>query len=381
MDHLRLTCKPKIDDLKILIKATKGEISALEKELYKKPDDKALVRKIYLLEEHLKKQKSHPLLKKWIFNNATIQALLSSFQNHKGSFIQECDEISGWLQFIEQPSQAGARGEMLSLMNQGLKNYSVSRKDDSLSVDIEYAHINLIGTTQPEILKKFMKGDDGLIQRFQIVYPDYVNGPRLVDAKAPASSRIQLAGKLFELILSDPKEYAPIDQDSELGILKFDDDAYSFYVDFEARIRDFKIGASNKMISFYDKSMSFFFNLCCAYHVIEYVKGEDQVIKRNHAEMAMKSVLVFFDHIQRIYEPEEYGTDETMLASIAKMSRKIPKDRMFSKREIREKVRKFSKENFEWCFKHLIETSVIIDTGEIIEKSKSNYFRYSNKNK
>jgi hypothetical protein len=294
-----------IEDVQEKIKFARGQLKNFIKKSEKEPDNKFLIKEILDTEKAIIRLEQNPLLKSWIVNNITVQSLMKIFSEHSGSYLQEWDEISGWLEFIEQKTQAGARAEFLSLINQGITDYRVDRKDKELSVFVDYAHVNLIGTTQPNLIKPFIAKEDGLIQRFQIVYPDFTKPTSMTDEKEDVTLIIPLAEKIFDLIINPISNYFEVSKDG-LGILKFNDDSYDIYFKFDQYLREIQIGASSRMISYYDKAMSFFFNLCSIYYFLEFKADQEKTIQKNHAEMAVKTTLVFFEHVKRVYSPDEY---------------------------------------------------------------------------
>lgn len=319
---MKATKAKEIEEIEERIKGAKGLLKQMIKNLEKHPDDKALLKEVVSVERSIAKLESHPLLKGWMVNNVTIQSLMKLFQEHKGSYLQEWDEISGWLEFIEQKTQAGARAEFLTLINQGMTDYRVDRKDKTLSAVVEYAHINLVGTTQPHLIKPFLEKEDGLIQRFQIVYPNFVKPETMTDEKEDVTLMIPLAEKIFDLIISPVEKYFELNREG-LGILKFNDEAYDVYFEFDKYLRSIQKGSSTRMISYYDKALSFFFNLCSIYYYLEFKTDNDKAIQKCHAEMAVKTALVFFEHVKRIYSPDDYddlnalGSEKVIMEIIA----------------------------------------------------------------
>ena len=359
-----------IETIKEKIKSSKGVLRNKLKDLEKQPDNMALVKEITLIEKGITRLETHPLLKDWIVNNVTVQSLMKIFSDHAGAYIQEWDEISGWLEFIEQKSQAGARSEFLTLMNQGMTNYRVDRKDSELSVIVDYAHINLIGTTQPNLIKPFLMKEDGLIQRFQICYPNFEKPITMTDEKEDHKLILPLAGKILELILQPISSFFEVDKEG-LGVLKFSDDAYDVYFEFDKYIRDIQAGANSMMVSYYDKSMSFFFNLCAVYYFIEFTPDKEKTISKKQAEMAVKTVLVFFEHVKRIYSPDDYvdlgevKTETVVLNIIESLTAKT-----FNASSICRKKKSLDPKEVDQVLKKLSNDGKIKPTGKKVSGSK-----------
>lgn len=363
-----------IDEVEEKIKALRGLLKKMNKDLEKNPEEKEKIKEVMLIEKSIKRLMSHPLLKKWIINNATIQSMMSSFQDHSGAYLQEWDEISGWLEFVEQKTQAGARAEFLTLINQGMTDYSIDRKDKELSAFVQYAHVNLVGTTQPHLIKPFLVKEDGLIQRFQIVYPNFIKPDTMTDEKEDNSLMIPLAEKIFNLIINPTENYFEVNKDG-LGILKFNDDSYDVYFEFDKYLRNISKGASNRMISYYDKAMSLFFDLCATYYYLEHKTDSEKMIQKHHAKMAVSTALVYFEHTKRTYSPQEFedpsakSTQSIIMEIIGSMD-----GNDFNASSICKKRRSLDTAEVDECLKKLAKDGKIKPSGKKVTGSKYELF-------
>lgn len=359
-----------IEDVQEKIKYNRGQLKKLMKQAEKEPDNTLVIKDIVMIEKAITKLESHPLLKGWMVNNVTVQSLMKLFQEHKGSYLQEWDEISGWLEFIEQKNQAGARAEFLSLINQGITDYRIDRKDKDLSAFVEYAHVNLVGTTQPHLIKPFIEKEDGLIQRFQIVYPDFTKPVTMTDEKEDSTLLIPIAEKIFNLIINPVSDYFEVSKDG-LGILKFNDESYDVYFELDKYLREIQTGASSRMISYYDKALSFFFNLCAIYYYLEHRSDQEKAIQKHHAEMAVKTVLVFFEHVKRVYSPDEYydvksiNTEKVVMQIILDADKKE-----FNATYIVKKKKSLDAKEVDAILKRLSSENKITPTGKKVVGSK-----------
>ena len=70
-----------------------------------------------------------------------------------------------------------------------------------------------------------MDKEDGLIQRFQVVYPDFTKPIEMTDEKEDIKLMIPLAEKVFNLINLPLSDFFEVNKEG-LGILKFNDEAY-----------------------------------------------------------------------------------------------------------------------------------------------------------
>lgn len=374
IDTMKRIRENEIDEAMAKIKSTEAVIRKLREDTKKQSENKELFKEIILMEKALKKLKSNPLLKSWILNNATIQAIMKECATISGAYLQHTDELAGWLDFIDQKNQAGARGEFLTLMNQGMTSYTISRKDENLSMYIDYAHVSLIGTIQPQPAKRFISTHDGLMQRFQIVYPDYVPSIEMVDEKENQEYFKALVEKVFNLLTMSNDSFFEVNK-SGLGVLRFDDDAYTIYSKLVGQINLTSSLSDDDMQAFLSKSMTFFYTLCAVYYYLEFKPDQERRVNKRQATMARETMLVFIEHMKRIYKPEEFinSGDNVKVNEIDAIIETMPKE--FNASMIKKINRAL---NIDAITEHLNQ---LTERGELLNTNKkakgSRYFIFS----
>jgi hypothetical protein len=71
--------------------------------------------------------------KNYMVNDATIQALQDLMSRYPGAYMQYTDELAGFLALFNQRGQEQARQVCLQLMNGGVHNANIERKNKELS--------------------------------------------------------------------------------------------------------------------------------------------------------------------------------------------------------------------------------------------------------
>jgi hypothetical protein len=114
---------------------------------------------------------TQPTFECYLNNDATPEALLSTIGESNGITIYR-DELLGWFNDFGRYAKSGEVETYLSLYNNS--DIKVSRKGEG-TIIINDPFLSVIGTTQPNTLKKFLKNetmiDNGFIQRFLFVFP------------------------------------------------------------------------------------------------------------------------------------------------------------------------------------------------------------------
>lgn len=141
-----------------------------------------------------------PVRRRYQTNDATVEKLGELLRDNKNGIAIFRDELIGFLQSIERDGQEGARAFYLEAWN-GTGSFVYDRIGRG-TVDIEAAIVSILGGIQPGPLGAYLskatknQGDDGFIQRFQLlVWPD-VPGWKNVD-RAPAAEHRGVVEQLF----------------------------------------------------------------------------------------------------------------------------------------------------------------------------------------
>lgn len=136
-----------------------------------------------------------PKRRRYLTNDTTVEKLGELLNENPRGMIVFRDELAGWLRSLDKDGQEGARSFYLEAWN-GNGRYTFDRIGRG-TLDIEAAVVSIIGAIQPGPLQAYLReavkgggGDDGLLQRFQlVVWPDCPPGWRNIDHWPNAEAR------------------------------------------------------------------------------------------------------------------------------------------------------------------------------------------------
>ncbi|NOS76296.1 MAG: DUF3987 domain-containing protein [Methyloglobulus sp.] len=139
-------------------------------------DKKFAAAKQVLLENP--EQPDKPTRTRYLVNDATVEKLGELLNENPNGLMLYRDEISGFLKTIDREDRSNDRAFYLECFN-GLGRYTYDRIGRG-TIDIESLCLAILGNIQPGVLRPYLNqaakgatGDDGMIQRFQLmVWPD-----------------------------------------------------------------------------------------------------------------------------------------------------------------------------------------------------------------
>ena len=175
-------------------------------------------------------------VRRYLVNDGTVEKLGELLAQNPNGLTIFRDELTSLLKSLDKEGQEGARGFYLTAWN-GDSRYTYDRITRG-TLDITAACVSLIGGIQPGPLGDYLRaavkggaGDDGLLQRFQLmVWPDTSTSWHNVD-RFPDSAAKQRAYETCERL--DALDVASIgtelsESDSQ-PFLKFDNDAQDVF--------------------------------------------------------------------------------------------------------------------------------------------------------
>ena len=162
--------------------AEQAEITKLQKAVKKTEAKKTLTKdKTANVAGLLKPDETEgaPILKRFITNNASYEALGELLMENPNGLLVEADEIIGLLKQLDAGGQEVARSFYLTAAD-GDKSYTFDRILRGKGLHIPALCLSIIGGIQPGVLAEYVRqatgggaGADGLLQRFGLmVYPD-----------------------------------------------------------------------------------------------------------------------------------------------------------------------------------------------------------------
>jgi putative DNA primase/helicase len=120
-----------------------------------------------------------PILKRYIVNDATVEALGERLKENPNGLLAYRDELTGFIKSLEKQGHENDRAFYLEAWN-GKGSYTYDRIGRG-TVWIEHVCVSQFGTIQPAPLAKMLRGAssgneaDGFIPRYQILfYPDAI---------------------------------------------------------------------------------------------------------------------------------------------------------------------------------------------------------------
>jgi hypothetical protein len=128
-----------------------------------------------------------PILRRYKTEDATVEKISELLLENPRGILVHRDELSGWLRNLEKQGREGDRSFYLEAWN-GTGSFDVDRIGRG-SLHVPALCLSILGSIQPGPLSTYVyqatqgeKGDDGLLQRFQLlVWPDPPASWRNVD--------------------------------------------------------------------------------------------------------------------------------------------------------------------------------------------------------
>lgn len=185
-----------------------------------------------------------PILKRFITNNASYEALGELLMENPNGLLVEADEIIGLLKQLDAGGQEVARSFYLTAAD-GDKGYTFDRILRGKGLHIPALCLSIIGGIQPGVLAEYVRqatgggaGADGLLQRFGLmVYPDISPDWHEVDRYPDSDARLavsQLAERLDSMSHEDVG--AEVDLYGGVPFLRFDDAAQVLFSEWRAAL-------------------------------------------------------------------------------------------------------------------------------------------------
>ena len=160
---------------------------------------KAQAKKGHSEPERPNDEPEEPKLRRLIVNDATFEALHQTMSENPAGVLAIRDELTGWWATLDRAGREGERAFCLQAWN-GDTGHTIDRIGRG-SIHVEACCMSMLGGIQPARMRSYLvdaledgPGNDGLIQRFQIlVWPDTKSAWRYVDRPPDADSEEQAA--------------------------------------------------------------------------------------------------------------------------------------------------------------------------------------------
>lgn len=285
------------------IKATKCRIDKAMK-----TGDEATARTLAQEIAEIEAQES-PIPRRIITTDPTIEKLVELLNVHRFGMLLWVDELVGWMRSLDRDDKAGVRQQFLTLWNgHGRLNIDRIMRGETVC---DSPCVSLFGCATPGGIGGYVaaaqrggRGDDGLIQRLQIlVWPDSPREFVHVDRWPNADARTRLA-EVFEALADlTPEQFAERDQfDDGSGIpwVRFDTDGQAIFDRWETDIqRRLRAGDLPESIeSHLAKYASMVPSIALVIHLAMGGRGP---VSGSAASMAVRWAEYLESHAQRVY--------------------------------------------------------------------------------
>jgi putative DNA primase/helicase len=218
----------------------KARKQAIEEAVKKKKDPLEVARGFAVDEP------AEPKLKRYLVNDSTVEKLGELLNQNPTGLTVFRDELIGLLRQLDKENQEGARAFYLEAWD-GLGTFTYDRIARG-TIHIESVTLSMMGGIQPGRLLDYLgaalkggAGDDGLLQRFQLlVYPDVERRFRNVD-RWPDTLARQRAWEVFQqLDALDPAARGATCPDAEDGVpsLRFAPEAQGLFDDWRSALEE-----------------------------------------------------------------------------------------------------------------------------------------------
>jgi hypothetical protein len=223
-----------------------------------------------------------PLLRRYKTEDATVEKISEILLENPQGILVHRDELSGWLRNLDKQGREGDRSFYLESWN-GTGSFDVDRIGRG-SQHIPALCLSILGSIQPGPLSSYVyqatqgeKGDDGLLQRFQLlVWPDPSPRWRNVDRWPDTQTKNRAYEVFKQLDGLDPEDFGA-DGEAEEGIpaVRFTDEAQEVFDrwrdELEVRLRTTELPPA--LESHLAKYRSLMPSLALVFQLIEYVDG------------------------------------------------------------------------------------------------------------
>ena len=251
-----------------------------------------------------------PRVKRYKTEDGTVEKIGEILQENPRGILVHRDELVGWLKSLDKYGREGDRAFYLESWN-GTGSYTVDRIGRG-TIHIPALCISIIGGIQPGPLAAYVReassggsGDDGLLQRFQLlVWPNVPKTWEKVDREPDQTARavaFDVFGKIDAFAPFGPED----DHDCKVFALRFDAEAQVGFDEWRAaleqKLRSGDISPS--MESHLAKYRSLMPKLALIFYIVETVgRGEVPVaVDLRAAQKAIQWCTYLETHATRLY--------------------------------------------------------------------------------
>lgn len=253
--------------------------------------------------------------KRYKTNDATVEKVAQLLKENPNGLLIVRDELHGWMKSLDKPGREGDREFYLEAWN-GYGSYTVDRVGSG-TLHVPALSLSVLGGVQPGKLFVYVKdairgqkGDDGLLQRFQVlVYPDDKQGWENID-RAPDFKAREIVYDLFERLEElNMGEFGLTKDEAENSIpgVRFEPEAQSLFNHWRAKLEKqlrsdhFDCPALESHLAKYRSLMP---SLSLLFWLLDFVTSRGRPkVSAGAAEMAVAWCEFLQEHARKIYSP------------------------------------------------------------------------------
>ncbi|MDB5478892.1 MAG: hypothetical protein JWM96_1387, partial [Alphaproteobacteria bacterium] len=270
-----------------------------------------------------------PKEKRLSTSDATVEKLCELLNENENGILQVRDELTGWFRNLDRPGRESDRAFYLECWD-GSGTSKVDRISRG-SMPVKNLTLSIFGTIQPAMLEPYLRGsiegngDDGLIQRFQLlVYPNKPKAYQFVDRLPQGRDEARESfHRLYEL---EPSAVGAKQLADEYGggyFVQFDAEAQEFFqqwlTELEIELRSDTFDTPSLM-SHVAKYRSLMPSLALIFHLLDCVSNkQSNDVSLANAQKAAAWCSYLQAHAERIYQIamlSEFDTAREILKKI-----------------------------------------------------------------
>ena len=223
-----------------------------------------------------------PLVRRYKTEDATVEKISELLLENPSGILVHRDELSGWLRNLDKQGREGDRSFYLEAWN-GTGSFDVDRIGRG-SLHVPALCLSILGSIQPGPLSTYVyqatqgeKGDDGLLQRFQLlVWPDPHPTWRNVDRWPDVEAKNRAYEVFRGLDALNPEDFGASGEHEEgIPAVWFTEDAQEIFGqwrdELEVRLRSTELPPA--LESHLAKYRSLMPSLALIFQLIEFVDG------------------------------------------------------------------------------------------------------------
>jgi len=258
-------------------------------------------------------QSTQPFLPRYLVNDSTVEKLGVILNENPHGIVLFRDELTGWLRTLDRDGHENDRAFYLEAWD-GRGSYIYDRIGRG-TLFIASTCVSIFGGIQPGPLAAYLRsavnggssGDDGLIQRFQLlVYPDEPSSWRNVD-RWPNSEAKERAFKLFEKLdtIDLPAHGIPLLEGETIPSLHFTPRAQGVFDEWRGDLEQKLRSRENHpaLEAHLSKYRSLMPSLALLFHLLDLLDGRAEgAVSESAARLAAGWCDFFEAHARRVYQ-------------------------------------------------------------------------------